>query len=50
MAKSYIDLKLKLVKMNDGEEHKIDLSKSKNFEKEMWAHICIVNNMDSIIY
>lgn len=47
MAKSYIDLKLKLVNMDDGEEHKIDLSGSKDMEKEMWALICVVNNMDS---
>ncbi len=47
MAKSHIDLKLTLVKMDDGEEHRIDLSGSKNLKKDMWSHICIVNNMDS---
>ena len=46
MDRSHIDLKLALVKLDDGEEHRIDLSKAKDFEKEAWAHICIINNMD----
>lgn len=44
---SYIDLKLDLVKMDDGEELKLDFSKSKDINGEMWRVISVVNNMES---